>query len=87
MSQATDFDSDLAGAMLLGKDAAAVCLNRTAMAVTDIISDVSPKDSLINQLLQATLSTGEEATTSRVERFIAAFVDGFRVEAATHRQA
>lgn len=76
--RAADFDPDLAGAMLLGKDAAAVCLHSTATAVAGIFSDASLKGGLINQLLQTTLSTGEEATISRVEQFIEAFVDGFR---------
>ena len=33
---------------------------------------------LIDQLLRATLTTGDEATPARVERFIQAFADGFR---------
>ena len=52
-------------------------------AVADIFSDASLRGGLINQLLQATLSTGEEANTSRVEQFVDAFADGFRAARTT----
>lgn len=77
MLRAVDFDPALAGAMLLGKDAKAVCLDSTAMAVADILSNESLRASLINQLLHATISSGDEATSSRVEQFIDAFAHGF----------
>lgn len=78
MLRAADFDPDLAGAMLLGKDAAEICVDDTWTAVSDIFTDASIRGSLIDQLLGATLSTGDDATPVRVERFIQAFADGFR---------
>jgi predicted nucleotidyltransferase len=75
--QAVDFDPDLAGAMLLGKDAAAVCGDSTSKAVTGILLDAALKSILIDQLLRSTLSSGEDAAKSRVEQFIEAFLDGF----------
>ena len=81
--QATDFDPDLAGAMLLGRDAAELCQENTAIAVTQIVSDASLKASLIHQVLQATLSTGGDAAISTVEAFIEAFAAGFAAAATT----
>lgn len=76
--QATNFDPDLAGAMLLGKDAATICEADTAQTVASIFVDASQKFLLIDQLLRSTLSSGEDAAKSGVEQFIAAFRDGFR---------
>jgi predicted nucleotidyltransferase len=76
--QATDFDPDLAGAMLLGKDAAGVCGTDTAQTVAAMLADASQKFLLIDQLLQATRLSGEDAAKSNVEQFIDAFHDGFR---------
>jgi predicted nucleotidyltransferase len=76
--QATDFDPDLAGAMLLGKDAAAVCAAGTAQTVAAIFADASQKSLLIDQLLQSRLLSGEDVAKLRNEQFIDAFRDGFR---------
>ena len=75
--QAVDFDPELADAMLLGKDAAAVCSDSTAHTVTDILADELLQQRLFDQLLRATLSSGVGADTPRVEQFINAFHSGF----------
>jgi predicted nucleotidyltransferase len=68
--QAADFDPELAGAALLGKDAAAVSSARTQQAVTEILTDSQVKQRLIDQLLRTTLSSGEDAANTRVEQYI-----------------
>jgi predicted nucleotidyltransferase len=74
--QATNFDPELAGAMLLGKDAAAVCSTNIAKTVTGILTDGLHRQ-LIDQLLRATQLAGEDAATTRVEQFVDAFRMGF----------
>jgi len=75
--QATDFDPELAGATLLGKDAAAVSSARTQQAVTEILTDAQLKQRLIDQLLRTTLLSGGDAANSRAEQYIDAFLAGF----------
>jgi predicted nucleotidyltransferase len=75
--QATGFDPELAGAMLLGKDAAAICLSSTAQIIETVLTDSQLRQRLIDQILRATLSSGDDASSSRVERYLAAFQSGF----------
>lgn len=76
LMQAADFDPELAGAMLLGRDAAEICLPRTTQAVAVILTDVGLRQQLIGQLLRATLSVGDDAGSSRAERYLNAFQSG-----------
>lgn len=75
--QATDFDPDMAGAMLLGKDAAAICLSSTAQSIETILTGSQLRQHLIDQILRATLSSGDDDSSSRVERTLEAFQRGF----------
>ena len=75
--QATDFDPEMAGAMLLGKDAAAICLARTAQNIETVLTNSLLRQRLIDQMLRATLSSGDAASSSRVERYLDAFQTGF----------
>ena len=76
--QAVDFDPELAGAMLLGKDAATVCLASTTQTIVAIMANPQLRQRLNDQLLRATLSAGDEASSIRVERFIESFHSGFK---------
>ncbi len=75
--QATGFDPELAGAMLLGKDAAAICLPSTAQIIETVLTDSQLRQRLIDQILRARLSSGDDASSSRVERYLADFQRGF----------
>lgn len=75
--QATDFDPELAGAMLLGKDAAAICLASTAESIETILTSPQLRQRLIDQILRATLSSGDDASSSRVDHYLDAFHRGF----------
>lgn len=75
--QAADFDPQLAGAMLLGKDAVAVCSDNTAQIATCILTDAILKQRLIDQLLRAALTSGDAAGSARVGRYVDAFQRGF----------
>ncbi|SIR45230.1 Predicted nucleotidyltransferase [Aromatoleum tolulyticum] len=84
--QAADFDPELAGAILLGKDAAEISLPRTTQAVTVILTDAGLRQQLIGQLLRTTLSMGDDAGSSRVERYLNAFQSGLTTVAAKQPQ-
>lgn len=71
--QASDFDPEMAGAMLLGKDAAAICLPSTVQSIAAILTDHPLRQRLIDQILRATLSAGDAASSARVERYLDAF--------------
>lgn len=75
--QSTGFDPEMAGAMLLGKDAAAICLASTAQTINTILTDSQLRQRLIDQILRATLSSGDDAGSSRVEHYLDAFHSGF----------
>jgi len=75
--QATDFDPEMAGVMLLGKDAAAVCLTVTAQSIESILTNAQLRQRLIDQILRVTLSSGDAASSSRVDRYLDAFHHGF----------
>lgn len=75
--QATDFDPEMAGAMLLGKDAKAICLAGTAQYIETILTNSQLRQRLIDQILRAMLSSGDAASSSRVERYLDAFHNGF----------
>lgn len=76
--QAVDFDPELAGAMLLGKDAATVSSPGTKQIVMGILTTPSLKQRLIDQLLRATLTSGDDAGSSRVEPILDAFQSGLK---------
>lgn len=76
--EASDFDPEIAGAMLLGKDAAAVCLASTRRTVADMLITPQSRQRLIDQLLRAALLSSDDADSSRVSRYIDAFQAGFK---------
>lgn len=75
--QAADFNPELAGVMLLGKDAATICTDSTMRTMTEILIDAQLTRQLVDQLLRATLLSGENATKPRAEQFVDAFRMGF----------
>ncbi len=81
--QATDFDPELAGAMLLGKDASEVCLSATAKIIEIIeiiLTDPRLRQRLSDQILGARLSSGDTAGAVRIEGLLGAFRSGFRLQ-------
>ncbi|MDP2831966.1 MAG: hypothetical protein Q8Q28_01445 [Pseudomonadota bacterium] len=49
----------------------------TAKSVTTILTDLQLRQRLIDQILRATLTSGDTAGSSRVERYLDAFQSGF----------
>ena len=75
--QEAGFDPELAGVMLLGKDAAAICLASTARQVTVILAEDQWRQRLIDQLLRVTILSGDDTTGPRLAGYLDAFRRGF----------
>ena len=74
--QAFDFDGELAGAQLLGKDAATLCPVSAKRAVVEILREPTLKQQLLDQALAATLVTRDDVASARVALVLQAFQDG-----------
>ncbi len=77
---AAGFDPELAGAMLLGKDAALRCIPRTANVVRNLFADSQLMQQLADQLLSFALISGDDPGARRAEQFLTAFRDGFTMK-------
>lgn len=75
--RAVEFDPDLAGAILLGKDAAAVCGGAAAKVIVGLFANPRLKSILMDQLLRSARLSGEDVAKLNAEQYIAAFLDGF----------
>lgn len=75
--QATDFDPAMAGAMLLGKDAAAICFVDTAQSIETVLANHQLRQRLVDQMLQMAISSVDDADSLQVERYLEAFCSGF----------
>lgn len=82
--QEVGFDPELAGAMLLGKDAAAICQASTAQLIMSILVDPQWRQRLIDQLLRTTLLSGDGTASVRLESYLDAFHHGFRLMESGH---
>ena len=76
---ATDYDPELAGAMLLGNDVAAICSIATARIVTDIIAGDQLPQRLIDQLMSVCLSDARDVASTRVALILDAFRRGLEL--------
>lgn len=77
---AADYDPELAGASLLGKDVAAICSANTAQHVLHTVADDRMRQRLVDQLQRALLLEGSEAACSRVEGVLDSFRNGFELK-------
>ena len=75
--ESADFDLELAGAHLLGKDAAAQCSRETALRIREILGDASLRQRLVDQLLRVRAGLATAVEEARLEGRIAAFEKGF----------
>jgi predicted nucleotidyltransferase len=74
---AADGDPELAGAQLLGKDAAMQCRPDTAQQVSDLLADGMLRQRLSDQLLRAQSGSMQENDAVKIEKLIGAFIRGF----------
>lgn len=70
-------DPELAGAQLLGMDAAMQCQPDTAQQVSDLFADATLRQRLFDQLLRAQSGAIQEHGALVIEKLIDAFIRGF----------
>ena len=74
---AAKYDPDLAGAMLLGKDAALQSQPGTAVLVQEILASDSLRQELIDQIIRANAATLTKGAEQSYQRLMDAFRAGF----------
>ncbi|MFN9473954.1 MAG: nucleotidyl transferase AbiEii/AbiGii toxin family protein [Acidovorax sp.] len=72
-----EHDMELAGATLLGKDAAKTCRPATAQQVRAILSDTKLRQLMLDQLLRSKAMVEPEIGEGRIAAFLNAFERGF----------
>lgn len=72
-----DFDPDLAGAGLLGKEAAQLCLPETASLITGLFSDSQTFERFASHILSGTRVDGDHAGAEKVRRYLALFIASY----------
>ena len=70
-------DPELAGAQLLGMDAAMQCQPETAQQISDLLADALLLQRLADQLLRAQSGAIQDDGARAIENLIAAFIRGF----------
>lgn len=75
--QEHDYNPDLAGAALLGKDAAMICLYETAQIIQGILSTQNLRQRLIDHMLRTSSEMGNIHTHQNPEHYLDAFARGF----------
>jgi predicted nucleotidyltransferase len=72
-----DFDPDLAGAGLLGKETAQLCLPETALLVTKLFSDSKAFERFARHILSELQMDGDSARSEKVRRYLDLFITSF----------
>ena len=72
-----EYDMELAGAILLGKDAVQTCRPATAQQVTTIFADATLRQRMIDQLLRAKATAEPQLGEGRMAALLNAFEQGF----------
>jgi predicted nucleotidyltransferase len=72
-----DFDPDLAGAGLLGKEAAQLCLPETASLITRLFSDSQAFERFTSHILSEVPMDSDNARAEKVRRYLGLFITSF----------
>ena len=72
-----DFDPDLAGAGLLGKEAAELCLPETASLITGVFSDSKQFERFTGHILSEGQMDGDSDRAEKVRRYLDLFMTSF----------
>lgn len=72
-----DFDPDLAGAGLLGREAAALCLPETAALITQLFSDTKPFERFTGHILSEVQMDSDSARVDKLRRYLDLFITAF----------
>lgn len=71
------FDPDLAGAGLLGKETAQLCLPETALLITKLFSDSKAFERFAGHILSELQMNGDSARSEKVRRYLDLFITSF----------
>lgn len=71
------FDPDLAGAGLLGREAAQICLPETALLITQLFSDRKAFERFTSHILSEVLMDSDSARAETVRRYLDLFITSF----------
>lgn len=72
-----DFDPDLAGAGLLGREAAQICLPETALLITQLFSGRKAFERFTSHILSEALMDSDSARAETVRRYLDLFITSF----------
>jgi predicted nucleotidyltransferase len=72
-----DFDPDLAGGGLLGKEAAQLCLPETALLITKLFSDNKEFERFTGHILSEVHIDSDNARAEKVRRYLDLFISSF----------
>jgi len=72
-----DFDPDLAGAGLLGREAAALCLPETAALITQLFSDNKLFERFTGHILSEVQMDSDSARADKLRRYLDLFITAF----------
>jgi predicted nucleotidyltransferase len=72
-----DFDPDLAGSGLLGKEAAQLCLPETASFITQLFSDSKAFERFTGHILSEAQMDSDSTRAEKVRRYLGLFITSF----------
>ncbi|WP_071466401.1 nucleotidyl transferase AbiEii/AbiGii toxin family protein [Polynucleobacter asymbioticus] len=75
--ESLEYDPELAGIQMLGKDVAKICLDSTKQSIDAIFSDSILRQRLTDQLTSNSLSIGDEDSVLKVHAHLDLFYKGF----------
>jgi predicted nucleotidyltransferase len=75
--ESLEYDPELAGIQMLGKDVAAICLDTTRQSIDAIFSNATARQLLTDQLTRNSLSIGDEGSVLKVQAHLGLFYKGF----------
>jgi predicted nucleotidyltransferase len=75
--ESLEYDPELAGIQMLGKDVAKICLEATKQSIDAIFSDLTLRQRLTDQLTSNSLYIGDEGSVLKVHAHLNHFYKGF----------
>ena len=78
--ESLEYDPELAGIQMLGKDVAKICLDSTKQSIDAIFSDSTLRQRLTDQLTSNSLTIGDEDSVLKVHAHLDLFYKGFSLK-------
>ncbi|MBI3736736.1 nucleotidyl transferase AbiEii/AbiGii toxin family protein [Candidatus Sumerlaeota bacterium] len=76
--RAADYDPELAGAALLGRDAAGLCSAATGNRLQQLFSGSALRQKLIDQMTRTSMQLGDEQAAAKAQRCLVVFENAFK---------